>query len=852
MVNDIRLQNQVAISCNSPTFEKREKRYIQPIDKTPQDRFDRIYRSQGLVGKFFDKINGFLGVGLSKKKLQKEILRDDSAKIDEKLDKYYDQQKNTTELTIDLLTGGLAAGAFRLAKKINTYSHLYIKNAKFEKASLLVGLGLSAVTGLIVKPILKGINNIGVKKEDRKRERTVFKDMATGLLDGAVAPLAYAHKLGVLGAVGINSLQRYAFNKKADKNSDFVDHLSNSWVAKGTAIGLAGLSVAKFHKRIDVLEKAIVKSKKNVENIEVFKTKMPLSELIDLSKTHLQDTKTQKDLIETTRKGFFSKFYLAISKPFRKNAANVDRVRKRDIAELCVKPLKRIGFENKHLIKEKEMMNVMREIEQYNIFYPKMIQTLPSNLKALTGMLVGDGKNLKNLFGTAEEIAKEKNWFVRKFKKFGYNHAEYITNEGINSISEMLNKYKSACPASRTMKEAQAHISDTFGKKYVLQGKAPIGVGTIAESYLAKDTQTGEEVVIKVVKKWANKEKLDGDKAKMLDALARVKDKMKPDEYDYQVKLVDELYKAWSKELDLGLEADAAKILGKYAKNYNTVAPIDVKNNIFVMQKANGVQFDKFADYLEQNNIKLTPDEATDLLRKYMEVFFEQLLSVPKKGEKVLHADPHAGNIFIDLKNKTKPFTFIDTGNVMRFTPEEAIQNVASHVDYLIGNSKVISQRLLKGAILPDGMSEKQAIELLSKHLDETFFSGKYKISTSDPFSAINNESMEFMKKNKVILNSNNTNMIKAELTYLMNMVSIAKISKNVDWQKGINGDQQAENMKMMFVQILESIFNGAINNKNVTYRELSGRLKFMRDNPEQFFTTLYTYLKPDTFKAHN
>ena len=121
MVNDIRLQNQVAISCNSPTFEKREKRYIQPIDKTPQDRFDRIYRSQGLVGKFFDKINGFLGVGLSKKKLQKEIIRGDSGKINEKLDKYYDQQKNTTELTIDLLTGGLAAGAFRLAKKINTF-----------------------------------------------------------------------------------------------------------------------------------------------------------------------------------------------------------------------------------------------------------------------------------------------------------------------------------------------------------------------------------------------------------------------------------------------------------------------------------------------------------------------------------------------------------------------------------------------------------------------------------------------------------------------------------------------------------------------------------------------------------
>ena len=619
-------------------------------------------------------------------------------------------------------------------------------------------------------------------------------------------------------------------------------------MAKGTAIGLAGLSVLKFHKRIDVLEKAIIKSQENVKNIEIFKTKMPLSELIDLSKTHLKDTKTQKDLVETTRKGFFSKIYLAISKPFRYGAKKAEHVRKRDIIELGAKPFKRLYFMEKNFIKEKEMMNVMRELEQYNIFYPKMIQTLPSNVKALTEVAL-DGKDIKGVLQSLEDSVKNENKFVRKIVRFGTKRADYLSNDVVGSISELLNKYKSACPSSRTVKEAQKHISDTYGKRFTIQGKKPIGVGTIAESYLAKDNETGEEVVIKVVKKWANKEKLDNDKVKMLSALERVKDKMKPDEYNYQVKLVDELYKAWSKELDLGLEAEAAKTLGKYARNYNTVAPIAVKNNIFVMEKANGVQFDKFAEYLEKNNIQLTPDEAADLLRKYMEVFFEQLLAVPKKGEKILHADPHAGNIFIDLNNKAKPFTFIDTGNVMRFTPEEAIQNVASHIDYLIGNSKVISQRLLKGAILPEGMTEKQAIELLSKHLDETFFSGKYKIRTSDPFSAINNESMEFMKKNKVILNSNNTNMIKAELTYIMNMASISKIAKHINMDMKLDEKQQAENMKMMGKQILESIVNGAMNNKNCTYKEIGNRLKFMHDNPEQFFTTLYTYIKPDMFK---
>ena len=54
--------------------------------------------------------------------------------------------------------------------------------------------------------------------------------------------------------------------------------------------------------------------------------------------------------------------------------------------------------------------------------------------------------------------------------------------------------------------------------------------------------------------------------------------------------------------------------------------------------------------------------------------------------------------------------------------------------------------------------------------------------------------------------------------------------------------------MKLMGKQILDSIISGAANNKRCTYKEVSSRIKFMRDNPEQVFTTLYTYIKPDAF----
>ena len=780
----------------------------------------QIYRSQGILGKFFDRAYHVTGLGLSK----------DTVDIDKKLDKYYDQQKNSTEIAIDLMTGVSAAGAFRFAKKLQAYSHLYVKNKKFETISTLIGLGISAFAGMVTKPVLKGINALGTPRKERRKESTVFRDIGSGFVDGAAAPLAYTYKLGILGAAGINSLSRYAFNKKADKDANFADHLSNGWLVKAPALALGAFSAFKFHKRIDVIEKAIVKAKDNVKDIKRFKGKMPLSELADLAKTNLKDKQTQSDLIQATKRGFFSKTYMTITWPVRKLFGRKPKPAA-EALELVPKPLKRIAFMNKELIKEKEMTNIMREIEQYNIFYPKMIQSMPSNISSMIN-IVGEGKNPLEEF--IQKTSKES-----KMGGFWKKRSAYIAEKGINTVNDFLNKYKSSCPPSRTVKEAQKFVSGTYGNRFTLKGDKPLGVGTIAETFLAKDNETGNDVVIKMVKKWVSLDKKD--KENMLKSLERVKDKIKPDEYDYQRKLVDELYGAWSKEVDLKLEAEAAKTLGKYAVNYNTVSPVAVKNNIFVMEKANGVQFDKLEEYLKKNKINLTEQEAEDIYINYMKVFFEQLLSVPKKGQKVMHADPHAGNIFVDLKNKSKPFTFIDTGNVMRYTPEGAIQNVTSHIDYLIGNSKAISKRLLKDAVLPEGMSQKQAEEMLTKHLDETFFSGKNRIC-GDPFSTINNACSEFMSKNKVIINSSNTNLLKAELTYFVNMTTIGDVLEKIDKEKLADNKQ----MKLLGKQIQESVLNGMMNNKKCTWNEVYSRYKYINDNPEQFFTTLYSFIPPN------
>ena len=49
--------------------------------------------------------------------------------------------------------------------------------------------------------------------------------------------------------------------------------------------------------------------------------------------------------------------------------------------------------------------------------------------------------------------------------------------------------------------------------------------------------------------------------------------------------------------------------------------------------------------------------------------------------------------------------------------------------------------------------------------------------------------------------------------------------------------------------QIKESLKNSIMNNKKCTVKELYYRYKYVKDNPEQFFTTLYTYIPPKSGK---
>ena len=334
----------------------------------------------------------------------------------------------------------------------------------------------------------------------------------------------------------------------------------------------------------------------------------------------------------------------------------------------------------------------------------KNAKLVPNNLEdksaysQLEEMLTGS-KPIKKItdswdLSTAEKIQKlsEENILALKFMQISNKYGD---------ISKAL---KEACPTTRTIEEANEYIAKTFGNKFEVRKQ--LGVGTIAETYLAKDAESGKEVCIKILKRGISAEKIDADKAKFIELIkTNITD---PKEAEYLIKNIDDLANGIRQEVDFVNEMNAAKELVKYTKKANVVKPIEVKDNIYVMEKANGISLKTLeevidlesskrfytdvgdtqrADKIQQQIIelkskspdfdleKLTPGQVRKLLTEYIKVQTEQLHAINKNG-KILHADIHPGNLFIDLNalktGKGKIITLIDTGNTITMTKEQS------------------------------------------------------------------------------------------------------------------------------------------------------------------------------------
>ncbi len=398
----------------------------------------------------------------------------------------------------------------------------------------------------------------------------------------------------------------------------------------------------------------------------------------------------------------------------------------------------------------------------------------------------------------------EENIFAVKYKQ--------ISNDS-SALTRML---RENCPETRTIEQAQKMIDEKLGSGYTISKL--LGVGTVAETYLAKSPD-GKDVCLKVLKDGINKEKILKDKEKFVELIKNMAHKT-ADEKDYLLRNIDDLAGGILKEVDFVNEMNAAKKLVEYTKKANLVKPIEVKNGVYVMEKAEGISLNSLvklnrynlvlgelekrmnkypgrafllqehvqeikskiakiqARTPEYGDIKLTDSDASYLLDEYMKVLVEQFNKVDKKG-KVIHADIHPGNIFIDVNalksRKGKVFTLIDTGNTIEQTMEQSIRSLSLTSYIKKGNVPDIVEFVLEGAVLPKGMTKEEASKKIAEELKKCFFDTETRLET------VNNNSLltltsNIMRKYNIIPSDSQLNRNKANKSAYNSFIELVEV----------------------------------------------------------------------------
>ena len=434
-----------------------------------------------------------------------------------------------------------------------------------------------------------------------------------------------------------------------------------------------------------------------------------------------------------------------------------------------------------------------------------------SAYKQLEEMML-ESPNIKSIIdGSAsiedkiKQLTKE-NLFAAKFKQI---------SEDESLLSKAL---QDNCPPTRTLDEAQKYITSNLGIGYKVNKL--LGVGTVAETYIAKDV-SGKEVCIKILKNGITKDKILNDKQKFIDMVKNMTDKS-ADEKEYLLRNVEDLAEGILKEVDLKNEMDNAIKLAKTTRVANVVKPIEVKNNVYIMEKAKGVSLGSFMDlnklYLKKeaieklekdpklkeealkeidekikivtermpafSDIKLRKQDTDYLLQEYQKVFIEQFHKIDKNG-KLIHADIHKGNIFIDpnvLKTrKGKLFTLIDTGNMVDMGVEQSLRalNLTNYIKQ--GNVRDIAEYVLEGAKLPANMDKKGAVEKVEQELKACFFDNLTKLEqmNDEKILALTDN---IMQKYEIISSSSQLNLHKSRTSAKKSLDALEKAIRSFDF----------------------------------------------------------------------
>lgn len=738
-----------------------------------RDEFVKEKKNNGLIRKFYNFLKNKTNIGLGSKAVEKEIDKFEKGEISEEnikdtITKYKNSQQNSVQAFADTATAAVTISGYYLGnnfiKKYQAQDRLnalpqFIKNIKENtdsikikrlkiiedilksktKATMLM-LPILGIVGGITKLTITKAERIGSKefKVDKKaftekkelkaekkkarkeRRKTNFKNFLTGATNGILAPVT-ALAGGIIGVpayILATTGLRYTTNNKDKKDkslNDFAQSLKDN--AAVNTLATVAVAVPAFKKAhfSHVLGKNLDKVVDKLKDVKLELPDLPSSKS---AYQELEDFMLNSEAIQNIVKS--DKLYLS---------DNMDEI--------------------------------IQSLTDENIFAVKFLQIKNK------GLLSGE----YNQYGRISEALREN------------------------------------CPPTRTLEEAQEHINKLWGSSEYKVSKL-LGVGTVAETYLAKDS-SGKEVCIKVLKNGINAEKIAKDKEKFIKLITgdTPLDKL-DDNQKYLIKNINDLAEGISKEVDFVNEMNAAKELKKYSKVADVVVPMEAKSGIYVMEKAPGISVKTLVDYYNcESSIKyfkryakkhpdtewikptiekyeedmkkikskapefedfdMTPSQIKKLLKTYIDLQVEQFAKVDKNG-KVIHADIHPGNIFINLQalksGKGKLLTLIDTGNTIKLSKEQAMASLKVVGFIKNGNTKDLANIVLQDAILPQGLSKEEALVKVEKDLKTFFFDNKTKINSMnmDTFYALSDN---ILRKYNIIPNNTQLNLNKAKIS---------------------------------------------------------------------------------------
>lgn len=563
------IQNGYAYTIQQPmplskSMLKEQVKYDRAMrmERNAQDEFVHQHKKNGLFERLYDVIKNATGLGVGSKKVKAELAKVESGEITDKqaketINKYRKSQLNSAQGLGDIASIGASGISFFFIR-----NQLKMKSAEMQINKEYYD-NLAKMAGEFAKESKKGFFgriSESIIKSGQSSAKMVAVATAAAALAGGISKWGLL-KLNRIGAKEVDKKDfndaktpydkaAYKYEKKLNKKerpNNFLSGMINGLMMPLTLLGGGFVGIPAYFAG-NSLNRYFVANKEDknksingyVENLKsdgimhaavVAATAVPMAKKVKWTNVYDKNLKSATDKLV--------------------NAA-----------------LKKSEFEGRTTYQELE--NMLLETNAIkDILDGKITPEMEQKIKAL----YGDAE----LNSVEKQIAAltEENIFAVKFLQIG---------EG----GRMAEALRENCPRTRNDAEIKAFLDEKLGSGYVF--KKCLGVGTIAETYLVTNPE-GKDVCVKALKKGITAEKILEDKKKFVELINNLEGKSQQ-EKDYLLKNIEDLAEGIGKEVDFKNEAEAAKKLVEFTKAAKVVKPIEVKNGVYIMEKAEGISLD--------------------------------------------------------------------------------------------------------------------------------------------------------------------------------------------------------------------------------------------------------------------